>query len=279
MLADHPNTYWALYVARQEGLGRQDWLASVFPEHGEANLDGDPVQGRLELEMPQWALAESEARWRSGERLLSVGARLARLYSAPDRQRERLAIGMQLLATPARSSLAPPWQLHLLELAYPNPWPELVREAAFAGGVPTTLLLGLVRQESAFNHLAVSSAGAMGLTQLMPATAQEVASRRHDLYTIDAVHIPGVAMRWGADYLAGQLDAFQGDLPAALVAYNAGPSRAGPWQDAHPARAYQSQYDPLRLLSIDLTETRLYVRAVLRNSWIYERLVPLAPNG
>ena len=99
-------------------------------------------------------------------------------------------------------------------------WQPAIAEAAAAQGLPTELLEALVWTESGFRPDAVSSAGATGLTQLMPATAAELGVDPTD---------PVQNLQGGARYLRQQLDRF-GSLDLALAAYNAGPgtvSRAG----------------------------------------------------
>jgi len=90
-----------------------------------------------------------------------------------------------------------------------------IQAAAARHGIDPALLKGLIRQESNFNPAARSSAGALGLTQLMPATAAE-------LGVTDPTD-PLQAIEGGALYLRRQLDRFGGDVRLALAAYNAGP--------------------------------------------------------
>lgn len=92
---------------------------------------------------------------------------------------------------------------------------HLIRHAERKHQLPDGLLSALIWQESRFNPLAISPAGAAGLAQLMPATAKELGvSNRHD---------PHQSIDGGARYLRRMLDQF-GSIPLALAAYNAGPN-------------------------------------------------------
>jgi len=86
--------------------------------------------------------------------------------------------------------------------------------------VPLNLFLALVRQESAFNHKAKSHAGAMGLTQIVPSTAAEIARKlavtSYDPYSIQQ------NIQFGVYYFATLLDMFDNNIPKAVQAYNAG---------------------------------------------------------
>lgn len=95
---------------------------------------------------------------------------------------------------------------------------ERIHDAARAEGVPTRLAFGLVRVESRFDSAAVSSAGALGLTQVMPATARGVEPEveREELFRAET------NLRIGMRYLRGLLDRYE-DREIALTAYNRGP--------------------------------------------------------
>jgi soluble lytic murein transglycosylase-like protein len=97
--------------------------------------------------------------------------------------------------------------------AYVGPWLEVARAAARRHGIPEDLFLRLVQQESAWDPEAVSHAGAVGLAQLMPGTA--------DLLGVDA-RDPVQNLDAGARYLAMQYRSFR-RWDHALAAYNAGP--------------------------------------------------------
>lgn len=96
-----------------------------------------------------------------------------------------------------------------------GPFGAEIDAAAARNGIDPALLRGLVRQESGFDPSARSGVGAVGLTQLMPATARS-------LGVTDPTD-PAQALEGGAKYLRQQLDRFGGDVAKALAAYNAGP--------------------------------------------------------
>lgn len=92
---------------------------------------------------------------------------------------------------------------------------SLIKSAATAAGVDEALLDALVAAESAYDPNARSSAGAMGLSQLMPGTARELG--------VANPFDPAQNLNGGAKYLASMLQRFGGDTKLALAAYNAGP--------------------------------------------------------
>jgi soluble lytic murein transglycosylase len=152
----------------------------------------------------------------------------------------------------------------LLALVYPARFATQATTSSAAEGVSPFLLLALVRQESFFDENAVSSAGALGLTQVVPATAAEIAAdldiadfKDGDLLT------PEVSLRFGAHYLGEQIEGFGGSLHAALAAYNGGPGNAGRWAEASGGDA------DLLLEAVDFAETRVYVEVVLENYGLY----------
>lgn len=141
------------------------------------------------------------------------------------------------------------------------------------------LLLALSRQESEFNAGAVSSAGALGLMQLMPQTAREVArvmqvSYRRDQLTAD----PAYNVRLGSRYLGGLLDAWDGNYVLALAAYNAGEGRVRKWirEWGDPRRPDVDAIDWIEL--IPFSETRNYVQRVLESLQVYRQLLSPAAS-
>jgi soluble lytic murein transglycosylase len=132
------------------------------------------------------------------------------------------------------------------------------------------LLRGLVRQESVFNPAAVSRAGALGLTQLLPGTAKPLAkSVLRVRYRRAFLYDPGVNARLGAAFFRQLLDRFGGNSRYALAAYNGGPARMQRVLAENRGR----QEDEI-LESHPLSETRDYVRRVLLYAESYRELYP-----
>jgi soluble lytic murein transglycosylase-like protein len=100
--------------------------------------------------------------------------------------------------------------------------------------VPPATVLGLIRQESSFDIAAVSPSGALGLMQLLPATARQVAHTLGlALVSGDLTRDASLNIRLGSAYLAALLGRFDGALPLALAAYNGGPSNVAAWLAAN----------------------------------------------
>jgi len=94
---------------------------------------------------------------------------------------------------------------------------DLIRELAARHHVEYALVKAMIRAESDFDRFAVSPKGAGGLMQLMPATAEAVGVRD--------VFLPRANIEGGCRYLRGLLDRYDGNVPLAVAAYNAGPER------------------------------------------------------
>src|SRR6185312_15857851 len=98
------------------------------------------------------------------------------------------------------------------------------------GSVEHPLLLAMTRQESAFDRGAVSSAGARGLMQLMPATARNVARARQIPFSESRLLTDArYNMMLGRAYVEDLLEAFGGSYVLSIAAYNAGPARVQEW--------------------------------------------------
>ncbi len=139
-------------------------------------------------------------------------------------------------------------------------------------GVEDALLLALMRQESAFDHEALSWAGARGLMQVMPATARLMAKRLKMPFSRKRLNDPEYNLTIGTAYLAHVLEEFDGSYVLALAAYNAGPSRARSWLRKH-GDFRTGQIDPVDWIEmIPFDETRNYVQRVMENLQMYRAI-------
>ncbi len=139
------------------------------------------------------------------------------------------------------------------------------------------LVLGLIRQESGFKTDTVSKVGALGLMQVMPDTAAEIARKlgvaiapNHSL-KVDLLHDPALNMRLGGGYLDRLLGQFNGSYILTAAAYDAGPARVKGWlRDLGDPR--QPGTDAIDWIErMPYSETRDYVEHVLANTRIYRR--------
>lgn len=160
-----------------------------------------------------------------------------------------------------------------LELRFPLAYREQILAQAGDSGIDPALAFAIVRQESAFSADARSSAGALGLMQLMPATAQRLASHLEVPAERGAVLEVGTNLRLGMTYLRQLIDRF-GHQAAALAAYNAGPHRVERWLPVEHALDADIWTD-----TIPFRETRNYVQNIMYFSAVYERRMELPPSG
>jgi soluble lytic murein transglycosylase len=180
-------------------------------------------------------------------------------------------VAHQLLRVEGRATLRRPPEgtgRAVWALAYPPAWAPLVEKYAAEAGVPPALLQALMREESALDPEVVSPAGAVGLTQLMLPTAQQVA-RRLKLPRPDRLALtdPETSIRIGAAYLGQLLRAHQGSTAEALAAYNAGDGAVRRWRQGGRELALDEWIE-----EIPFDETRGYVKRVLRSYASYRLL-------
>lgn len=137
------------------------------------------------------------------------------------------------------------------------------------GSLENALLLAVMRQESAFDTEATSSAGARGLMQIMPSTAKQLARALKMPFAPEKMTDPQYNMTLGSYYLSDIVADFNGSYVMGLAGYNAGPSRVRAWIKAYgdPRTGAIDMIDWIEL--IPFQETRDYVQRVLENLQIY----------
>lgn len=160
------------------------------------------------------------------------------------------------------------------ELAYPNAFRELIEKHCRDAAIEPDLLQALMREESALDPTALSWAGAIGLTQLMPSTATAVARRlKIPKFSVKLLLDPDVNIRLGAAYLGSLHRRFKGVKQFALAGYNAGERAVDRWRQARPDAEIDAWVE-----DIPIAETRGYVKRVLRSYNTYRLLYGAPPD-
>ena len=145
------------------------------------------------------------------------------------------------------------------QCAYPRGYWPIVERYAHQEGLDPFLVTALIREESAFAPSALSSAGARGLMQLMPQTAEQtVRGRAARAVPTAPLEDPEVNIRVGTMHLADLLRDYGGNLRLSLAAYNAGAAQVRRWQERY-GFADEEEFTE----EIPYTETRNYVKRVL----------------
>ncbi len=150
-----------------------------------------------------------------------------------------------------------------LEFLFPQKYIQEIRK--IDPQIDPLIILALIRQESAFNPVARSSAGARGLMQIMPNTGR---SLQRNL-KIDELNHPNTNLKLGIRYFKRLAKNYEGNLVLALAAYNAGQGNVKNWQND----VFVFGDDPLiQIELIPFKETRRYVKLIYRNIFFYNML-------
>ena len=160
---------------------------------------------------------------------------------------------------------APPYFSHLRFGPF---FADLVAPLAHTYGFHPLFLLAVIRQESLFEPFVTSSAGARGLMQIIPSTGKDIAQQLGwpPDFTEADLERPKVNLAYGAYYLARQRDFLDGDLFAALAAYNGGIGNALRWHEAAGS-------DPdVFLETVSFAQTQDYIRRIYETFVIYRQL-------
>jgi soluble lytic murein transglycosylase len=164
-----------------------------------------------------------------------------------------------------------------MEQRFPMPFKAAVLARAQSIGLEPAYVYGLIRQESRFIMDARSVVGASGLMQVMPATAKWTAKKIGLIdFTPAKLTDRDTNISIGTGYLKLVLDSFQGSMPLAAAAYNAGPSRARTWRGASGAPVLEAA---IWAENIPFNETRDYVKKVLSNTTLYAALISGQPQS
>ena len=150
---------------------------------------------------------------------------------------------------------------------YPMTYAPEIRAAATEFSLDPAYVASVVLAESSFDAEAVSSAGAIGLMQIMPSTGEWIAGKLDDAFDVQRLYEPSVNLRYGCWYLRFLLDRYDGDMRTASTAYHQGQGRVDEWlQDP------QYSQDGRTLTAISSAVTDTYVNRIMENYEHYKEL-------
>jgi soluble lytic murein transglycosylase len=283
--------YWSGRAA--EALGRReearDWYAKAVPygttfygqlaahkldSHAHVRLPSEPKVEQSEAatferhEVVRAVRLLVEIEGREGERVTAFLRRISLQSKVPEDYALAARLARELhrpdLAVASAKDAAQN-EIYLVEAGYP-----VIRTEGTETPEPA-LVHALIRQESTFNPNIVSSAGARGLMQLMPGTAQLVANKlgikkhQHGKLISD----PQYNIRLGSAYIAEMINRYSGSYVLAVASYNAGPGRVSQWLNTYgdPRGTGVDVVDWVEMIPI--YETRNYVQRVMEAMLVY----------
>ncbi len=279
-----PQDYDFGYDIEKEQQEAEAWMRAAFPIPQETNLSslgGLGEDPRLIRGTELWNLNQYDEARKEFEALRKEvnfdpvsSYRLANYFLEIGLYRSAIYAARQVLNNAdmgdAETMNAP---IYFNHIRFGNYYNELVIPVSQAYDLHPLFLLSVIRQESLFEGFVRSSAGARGLMQIIPSTGREIAEKAGwpSNYTADDLYRPKVSITYGASYLSFQRNHFDGNLYAALAAYNGGPGNASTWLEAAG-----DDYD-LFLESIRFEETRNYIKSIAEIFSIYRRLYQRTP--
>ena len=264
------STAW-LRLSPTELQERSDWFAALntTPEAVAQEVAQLPAMQRadalLELGLRTEASWEIDGAVQSYAQNLDVAhmSAVASWADAHDLPQVALRIGKQMRDLVGLDTLPRALQKQV----YPAGWGDLVAEQAAAYGVDPLLMLAVIRQESSFDPRAQSQAQARGLTQIVPSTARNIASRLgRDGFSLRDLFRPQVSLEFGTWFMSQLLGDYKGRLFPAIAAYDAGGGNVARW-----LQRFGDDPD-LLVEQIPFNETQTYLRVVYDNYWHYQAL-------
>jgi len=241
LAADHPVLPWLGAAADLAGAGVYVAAAPIVArayDAIEAAREGAAIPDADRLRLVSLPIAD----WRQ-----------VFLYVRDDHHAARFSWGTQKMgATPAD-------RLAALRHQFPTAGIDALYRHGAAYDVDPLLVLGLMRQESVYRQWALSSAGAIGLMQVMPRTGARIAARMGDPhYSPEVLEDPATNVRYGVWYLGRLIDRFEGVWPLAVGSYNGGPHNMSSWLRPWGAGIRMDDF----VEQIPYEETRDYVKKV-----------------
>jgi tetratricopeptide (TPR) repeat protein len=275
------NVTQALAPAGGVGLERAERVTAAYDSaittlrttlglHAPEGFDSDARAWRLLLDWgfdseASWETRRLERRWDGDSGALLELIANCHAHGAHERLvRQAYVLGQKITDPRVRDALE--------VLLYPAPYTQSLAAAAERHGLSHAIMLGLMRQESAFDPRIDSAVGARGLMQLMPEVGRRLAAQAGDGdFHADRLYEPQTNIELGSALFAAELQRAAGDVPQALAAYNAGADVAALWA----TRLGKGDGREMYLELAEYAETRTYLETVLGNAETYRRLYAL----
>jgi soluble lytic murein transglycosylase len=297
-----PFSYYGIRARAERDNGVFKWVPPVVADTSPSESKSLPkTPGKAAkksnlIETQVWLTDFERLSWERLQLLLQAGwleEAQAELKTLPAPQRaEDKALRSRIYAAalnygPAMKMLGEAWdevpslrEEPFLSVSFPNEFRSLIDKQAALRGLSPFLVMGVIKQESAFAPRAMSTSPAYGLMQMIAPTAREIAGdlKIPHLQVPDDLYNPLQNIPMGTYYLSKVLKKVDGHVPLALASYNAGPQKVSRWLKGRPSLAGLSKSrssDPRDELWIDelpWTETSYYVKAILRNQLMYQML-------
>ena len=255
---EYPFGYYALICNKWCDLG-------AFPTPPQSLSQALPIPTGFEREkaLISLGLFDEAARELSAARKGKNPLGIARLFLEMENYNGALHAVAKENWKPTLKESASVWGIN-----YPMAYRDDVIKNAAATAVPESLIYAIMRTESNYSPGALSPVGAVGLMQVMPATAEAMSKG-----SSARLALPETNIRLGAIYLRDQLQTYGRSIPLTAAAYNAGPGNVKRWQKSL-ATLPQDEF----IESIPFRETREYVKKVVSAMELYQRLYRL-PAG
>ncbi len=273
LIGSHPGGYYSWRASERLGLGGFPiLLGKPFEKHNPVLIKWEQLESKKALVNHLWRLGLTHEAWEHWRALTfkpfqEIDDPKEKLVEA----RLRLAVGDEWMALLMLHNISlrmvgEDCQTRLLLHRSQHPYRFLseINSASRKTGVRPELLLAIANQESRFALGVESSAGAVGLMQVLPETARELETSS---LTKNSIKEPMTNLLLGARYLAGILELWEGNPLLAVASYNAGPRQVKAWLSS------EINSEPeIWVEKIPYPETRFYTKKVLGNLWSYLHL-------
>lgn len=279
LLSKYPVTYYGLRALAEKDGGVIDFPAPKETMEVELRLLGNEKQAwrRFLILLQAGWFEEAQSELQSLPEPQNVQDQMLRAKLWAYAFRYDKAITLANRAWNAEPDLV---QRETLRWVYPREYDGVVKPLAAKMKLDPDWIFSIMRQESSYQFDAKSSSNALGLMQLLPTTGQQLADdfRIKTFKIPDSLFQPDINVRLGTVYFSRLVSMFGGNIPLALAAYNAGPSRLKRWLssrkdlDGLQSRESSSPDVEIWLDELPWEETSFYVKAILRNWMIYHVL-------